>query len=81
MENIDPRIAMMFIATGLKVLSARVLLILAMIMVFALSCAAMYDPSWIRLATVAVFGLIVFWPICRLDRSLSQERASVAPED
>jgi membrane protein YdbS with pleckstrin-like domain len=81
MDNFDPRIAMMFIATGMKVLSARVLLILSMFMVFALSCAAMYDPTWIRLATVAVFGLIVFWPVCRLDRSLTKDRAIVAPED
>ena len=81
MDNVDPRIAMMFIATGLKVLSARVMLIISMVMIFALSCDAMYEPNWIRLATVAVFGLMVFWPICRLDRGLSKERAIVAPED
>jgi predicted membrane protein len=81
MNNVDPRIAMMFIATGLSVLNARLLMVLSMLMVFALSCEAMYDPTWIRLATVAVFGLIVFWPVCRLDRSLTKDRAIVAPGD
>ena len=80
MNDFDPRIAMMFIATGMKVLSARLLMILSMVMVFALACATMYDPTPIRLATVAVFGLIVFWPVCRLDRSLTKDRAIVAPE-
>ena len=81
MENFDPRIAMMFISTGLRVLSARVLVVIGMVMMFMLAGAAMWDPTYIRLGTVAVFGVIVFWPICKIDRGTAKDRAIVSPGD
>lgn len=80
MTEIDPRIAMLYISTGMKVLSARVLVVLGLLMVFALFVLAMWLPTWERIASAAGFALLVFWPLCKLDRSLSADRAIVAPE-
>jgi hypothetical protein len=78
--EIDAALAYKIVQTGLKVLSARVLLVLAMLMVFGLTCAAMWAPTYERIGLVALFGVIVFWPICKMDRRLAPERALIVPQ-
>lgn len=53
---------------ALETLSERVFSILALCMTFALSCWAMYEPTWERMAMAGAFGVAVFIP------SLSRER-------
>ncbi len=80
MTDIDPRIAMLFITTGMRVLATRVLVGLALMMTFALFAVALWLPTWERIAAGALFALLVLWPITRLDRKMSADRALVAPE-
>lgn len=75
------RTALLYISTGMKVLNARLLLLLAMLMVFALFGVVMWCPTMERIAAAALFGGIVFWPVCRLDRRMAPDRAVVAPEE
>jgi len=63
------------IRIALEVLSERVFSILAMFMTFALSCWAMYEPTWERMAMAGAFGLAVFIPSLRerkRDRKVSE---------
>jgi hypothetical protein len=76
----DATLVLTYIRVGMKVLSARVLMVLAMLMVFGLTCAAMWVPTYERIGLVALFGVIVFWPICKMDRRLAADRALVAPQ-
>lgn len=75
------RTALLYISTGMKVLNARLLLLLALLMVFALFGFVMWCPTLERIAAASLFGGIVFWPICRLDRRMAPDRAVVAPEE
>jgi hypothetical protein len=56
------------IRIALEVLSERVFSILAMSMTFALSCWAMYEPTWERMAVAGAFGVAVFIPSLRVER-------------
>ena len=55
---------------ALELIAERVFSILAILMTFALSCWAMYEPTYERLGMAAFFAVAVYIP------SLSRERKS-----
>ena len=61
------------IRIAFEVLSERVFSILAMVMTFALSCWAMYEPTWERMAMAGAFGLAVFIPSLARDRRRNEQ--------
>lgn len=57
------------IRIAFEVLSERVFSILAMAMTFALSCWAMYEPTYERLGMAGFFAVAVFIPSLTRERS------------
>jgi hypothetical protein len=55
-------------ALAMDVLSARVLTLLCMTMMFALTAWTLYNPDYLRIVATAVFGLVCFLPIIALER-------------
>lgn len=45
---------------ALNVISERLLTIVALLLVFGLACWTMYDPTYIRLGTMAFFAIFSF---------------------
>lgn len=75
----DQEIVMLYISTGLKVLSSRVLLVLGMLLTFALFAWTMAAPDPYRLGAACAFAVLVWWPTSRMDRALKGERSVVSP--
>lgn len=51
-----------FVDIGLRLLAARLLLLLSMMMTFGLFCWAMHSETWISYTTALTFGVITFIP-------------------
>ena len=60
--------AMVVINVLLRVLNRRLLLLVALTMVFGLFCWAMYLGSWIQFAIAGAFGITIFLPILWSER-------------
>ena len=71
----------LFIAVGTRVLSARVVLILAMLLAFSLFAWALAMPGWERIAAATIFAVLVFLPATRVDAGQSKARADITPKD
>jgi hypothetical protein len=56
------------VRVALRILSERVLTILALLMTFALSAWVMYQPTWEREGMAAFFAVAVFLPCVVQDR-------------
>jgi predicted PurR-regulated permease PerM len=79
MNNEQIRVLVLYLQVGLKVLSARIVLILTLLMVFSLFCWAMYDPTYNRIACAGIFAILVYLPVVSLDRKESPNRAVINP--
>lgn len=68
--NLNPPTAVMsaVITLAIDVLSARLLTLLCMTMMFALTAWTLYQPDYLRIVATAVFGLVCFLPIIALER-------------
>ena len=65
MDSKEVEFLLRFISGGLKVLSVRVALFIALILTFSLFAWVMYAPDYWRLAGAVAFALLVFLPIVR----------------
>lgn len=74
------QVLLLYISTGLRVLSARVVLLLALALTFCLFAWAMYLPDYNRIGCATLFAILVFLPATRVDGKVSRERAVIAPE-
>ena len=74
------KLLMLYLRVGMSVLSARVVLLLAMMLAFALFSWAMYLPGWERISAATIFTVLVFIPATRIDASVAKERAVVSPQ-
>jgi len=76
----ESKIFVLYITTGLRVLSARLMLLLTLALVFALFCWAMYDPTWTRVACCTIFAVLVYLPVIRIDAGTKRERDVISPD-
>ena len=74
------QLLLLYISTGLRVLSARLVLLITLLLTFGLFAWAMALPNYERIGIASVFALLVFLPVIRLDSGHKKERAVVAPE-
>ena len=75
MDDVNAKALVMFIGAGMRVLSARLILVAALLMVFGLFCWTMYWPTYERIATATLFSLLVFLPAIRADAKESEAKA------
>lgn len=61
-------------AVALDVLSARLLTLLAMLLSAGLAAWSMWQPDWMRLATLAIFGITIFLPIIKLETQQKEQQ-------
>jgi hypothetical protein len=66
-EQQQARALILFIGAGMKVLSMRIVLVLALLMTFGLFVWAMCLPTSERILAATVFTLLVFLPAIRAD--------------
>ena len=74
------QLLVLYVSTGLRVLSGRVVLLLTLLLTFALFAWAMAMPTHERIGAATLFSVLVFLPVIRMDGSHKKERAVVAPE-
>jgi hypothetical protein len=82
-KNMDQKqiqVMLLYVSIGLRVLSARIVLLLALALTFSLFAWAMYWPTHERIACATIFALLVFIPVIRMDSKLKSDRIVVAPE-
>ncbi len=79
--NAETKILLLYIRVGLAVLSARLVLLLALALAFALFAWAMYSPDWPRIAAATIFTVLVFLPATRIDAKMSRDRAVISPTE
>jgi hypothetical protein len=73
MSEFDAAFVIKFISAGIKVLSARLLLIGTLLLTFSLFAYAMYMADYIHLAIAASFSVFVFLPVRALDATKVKE--------
>lgn len=66
MDN-DVAFLLKFLASGTRVLSSRILLILTLLLTFGLFIWAMLQPTYERILTATIFAILVFLPIRAID--------------
>lgn len=71
---------LLYVATGLRVLSARLVLLLTLALTFTLFAWAMGLPTYERIAVATIFAAMVFVPVLSMDNGHKKDRAVVAPE-
>ena len=59
---------------ALELIAERVFSILAILMTFALSCWAMYEPTYERLGMAAFFSVAVYIPSLQRERKRKNEQ-------
>lgn len=64
----------LFISTGMRVLSARIVLLIVLCMTFGLFVWAMYLPTYERIATATIFTVLVFLPSIRADTKANEAK-------
>jgi len=80
MDQKQIQVMLLYVSIGLRVLSARIVLLLALALTFSLFAWAMYWPTHERIACATIFALLVFIPVIRMDSKLKSDRIVVAPE-
>lgn len=77
MNEKDIEFLLKTIASGMRILSTRLLLILTLLLTFSLFVWAAYQPDYWRLGTATIFALAVFLPVRSLDaKGVTEERKS-----
>ena len=76
MSGNEARAVLLFIGVGMKILSARIMLLLALLMTFGLFCWAMVLPDYNRIAAATIFTVLVFLPTIRADSKQNEAKAS-----
>lgn len=74
-------IVMLYISTGMQVLSGRVLMVTSIVLAFALFGWTMWSPDPYRLGAACAFSVLVFWPVTRMDRALKAQRDLITPKE
>lgn len=80
MNDQQIKIMLLYVSIGLRVLSARIVLLLTLALTFSLFAWAMYWPTHERIVCATIFAVLVFIPVIRMDGKLKSDRAIVAPE-
>ena len=75
MDEQQTKALILFIGAGMKVLSIRLVLLLALVMAFALYSWAMYWPTNERIAAATLFTVLVFLPAIRADMRQNETKA------
>ena len=79
--NSAQQLLLLYVRVGLEVLSARVVMILTLILTFSLFCWAMWDPTYPRIGCATVFAVLCYLPSTRIDAKMASQRAVVAPKE
>ena len=67
----------LFVNAGVRVLSARITLLLTLLLCFSLFWWEMYDPNPFRLAAASIFAVVVFLPVLALDKRQAADKEIV----
>jgi hypothetical protein len=67
MDENQTRALILFIGAGVKVLSARLVLLVVVAMAFGLWCWAMFMDDQLRIISATLFTVLVFLPVLRAD--------------
>jgi hypothetical protein len=78
--NTDAKTLLLYIRVGVAVLTARLVLLLAMALTFGLFAWAMYLPGYERIAAATIFAILVFIPATRVDAAQSTSRDVISPK-
>ena len=81
MDDSRLKAMLLFVSVGTKVLSGRMMLLLCLFLAFSLFAWAMFDPNYMRIGTAALFAVLVWIPVVRIDRALAPDRALVTPKE
>jgi len=75
------KVMLLYVSVGLRVLSARLVLLLTLLLAFTLFCWAMWDPTWNRIACATIFAVLIFFPVTRIDAGQKTDRAVISPTE
>lgn len=75
------RVILLYINVGLKVLSARLMTLLALFLVFSLFAWVMATPDIQRIVIAGLFAVLVFLPLILLDNATRKDRAAITPKE
>ena len=79
--NNETKVLLLYIRVGMNVLSARLVLLLALALTFGLFAYAMAFPTYERIGCATLVALLIFLPATRIDAGQSADRAVITPKD
>ena len=81
MDSKQMQVLVLWISTGMRVLTARLVLLVTLLMVFGLFCWAMWNANYFTIGCAALFAILVFLPIIKLDGKQAADRAVINPQE
>jgi hypothetical protein len=61
-----------YVKTGLIVIQTRIMVLIGLLLCAGGTAWTLYEPTWERVAASALFPILVFWPIIRLEKKDGQ---------
>jgi hypothetical protein len=61
-----------YVRTGLIVIQTRIMVLIGLLLCAGGTAWTLYEPTWERVAASALFPILVFWPIIRLEKKDGQ---------
>jgi hypothetical protein len=61
-----------YVKIGLVVIQTRIMVLLGLLLSAGGTAWTLYEPTWERVAASALFAILVFWPVIRLERKDGQ---------
>jgi hypothetical protein len=57
-----------YVKVGLVILNTRIMILIGMLLCAGSTAWTLFDPTWERVVSTALFAMLVFWPVIRLER-------------
>ena len=57
-----------YVKGGLVILQTRIMILIGMLLCAGGTAWTLSDPNWERVVATSLFCVLVFWPVCRLER-------------
>jgi hypothetical protein len=58
-----------YVKTGLIIVQTRILVLIGLLLCAGATAWTLYEPTWERVTASALFPILVFWPIIRLEKT------------
>ena len=65
-----------YVKVGLVVIQTRIMILIGLLLCAGATAWTLSDPTWERVAASALFPILVFWPVIKLEKQNGRQVAT-----